>query len=114
MERIARLRHHMRAHGIDALLCLKPQNTFYLTGFNPVLYSHPVVAVLTMTDDPVLLVYALRDDHARLSGVKNVRLFGSWSTKTTMGADWLRALQTILEELTLAGGTLGIEGDFLP
>jgi Xaa-Pro dipeptidase len=114
-ERIARLRARMGEQGIDALVCLKPQNSFYLSGFNPIIYSHPVVAILPLSGDPVLLVHALRDDHAHHSAwVRDIRLFGAWSTKQTMGPDWLAALAAILQELGLTGGTLGIEGDFLP
>lgn len=114
-ERIEHLRRAMRDGGIDALVCLKPQSSFYLSGFNPILYSHPVVAILPQTGDPVLLVHALRDDHARQSAwVQDVRLYGAWSTKRTMGPDWAAALRAILEERGVARGCLGIDGDFLP
>ena len=113
-ERVRRLREGMRERGIDALVCLKPQNSFYLSGFNPIIYSHPVVAILPVRSEPVLLVHALRDDHARHSAwVSDIRLHGAWSTKKTMGHDWLAALGAILGERGLAGGTLGIEGDFV-
>lgn len=113
--RIERLRRAMRGAQIDALVCLKPQNTFYLSGFNPIIYSHPVVAVLPPDGDPVLLVHALRDDHARRAAwVTEIRLFGAWSTKRTMGPDWLAALRAILDERRLGEATLGVEGDFLP
>lgn len=114
-QRTDRLRRAMGEEGIDALVCLKPQNSFYLSGFNPIIYSHPVVAILPIDAEPVVLVHALRDDHARnASWVRDIRLFGAWSTKQTMGHDWLGALATILAERGVANGTLGIEGDFLP
>lgn len=114
-QRTERLRRAMREAEIDALVCLKPQNSFYLSGFNPIIYSHPVVAILPVEAEPVVLVHALRDDHARgASWVRDIRLFGAWSTKQTMGQDWLTALATILAERGVASGTLGIEGDFLP
>jgi len=113
--RVARLQQAMRQEAIDALLCLKPQGSFYLSGFNPIIYSHPVVAILPADGEPVLLVHALRDDHARHSAwVRDIRLFGAWSTKRTMGLNWLDALRAILDEHGLASATLGIEGDFLP
>ena len=112
---IERLRRGMREHGIEALVCLKPQSSFYLSGFNPIIYSHPVIAILPLTDDPILLVHALRDDHARQSAwVKDIRLYGAWSTKKTLGMDWLAALRAILEERGLGQATLGFDGDFLP
>ncbi len=114
-HRLQRLREGMRERGIDALVCLKPQNSFYLSGFNPIIYSHPVVAILPVKRDPVLLVHALRDDHARqASRIRDIRLFGAWSTKKTMGPDWLAALGAILAERDALPGRLGIEGDFLP
>lgn len=113
--RLGRLRERMRAQDIDAVICLKPQNTFYLSGFNPIIYSHPVVVVLPVASEPVLLVHALRDDHARASSwIRDIRLFGAWSTKRTMGPDWFRALETILAERGLLSARLGIEFDFLP
>ena len=45
--------------GLDGLVCFKPQNTFYLSGFNPILYSHPVVVVLPAVGHPVLLCHCL-------------------------------------------------------
>lgn len=115
ISRITRLQRQMAEHGIDALLCLKPQNSYYLSGFNPVIYSHPVVAILPQEGEPILLVHALRDDHARQSAwVRDIRLFGAWSTKKAMGMDWLTCLNTILAEYDVENGVLGVEMDFLP
>lgn len=114
-QRIARLQAAMRTEGIDCLLCLKPENSFYLSGFNPIIYSHPVVAILPQSGPPTLLVHALRDDHARASSfVRDIRLFGAWSTKETMGPDWLAALAAILAERGVGTGTIGLELDSLP
>ena len=114
-QRIERLRRSMGEHGIDALVCQKPQSSFYLSGFNPIMYSHPVVAILPLEGEPILLVHALRDDHARQSAwVKDIRLHGAWSTKKTMGLDWLAVLRSLLQESGVLSGTLGIDGDFVP
>lgn len=99
---------------IDAMVCFKPENTFYLSGFNPIIYSHPVVVVFPATGEPIVLVHALRDDHARASAwPRDIRLYGSWSTKKTMGPNWLAALREILVELGVEGGALGVETDWL-
>ncbi|MEO8754841.1 MAG: Xaa-Pro peptidase family protein [Casimicrobiaceae bacterium] len=114
-RRIERLQRELRERGISALIVMKPENSFYLSGFNPILYSHPVVAILPANGDPVVLVHALRDDHARASAwTQNIRLYGAWSTKKTMGPNWLAALQQIVGELGAADGVLGFEGDWLP
>jgi Xaa-Pro dipeptidase len=106
----------MRQRGMDLLISLKPEHSFYLSGFNPIIYSHPVVAVLRVDGKPTLLVHALRDDHARNSSwVNDIRLYGKWSSKRTMGMSWLEALREIvLESGCSGGGVIGIEEDFLP
>ena len=113
--RIARLQQQLREQGIDAMISMKPENSFYLSGFNPIIYSHPVVAILPAEGPPAVLVHALRDDHARTSAwVDDIRLYGAWGTKTTMGPNWIAALGEILQERGVRDGVLGIEEDYLP
>src|SRR4051812_23794675 len=96
-RRIEQVQSHLRERGVSALISMKPENSFYLSGFNPILYSHPVIAILPAKGDPVILVHALRDDHARASAwTQNIRLYGAWSTKKTMGPNWLAALKQIV------------------
>ncbi|GGH50886.1 M24 family metallopeptidase [Frigidibacter albus] len=113
--RIARLKAAMAAEGIDALICFKPEHTFYLSGFNPIIYSHPVIVILPLEGDPVLMVHALRDDHGRSeSWVTDIRLYGAWSTKVTMGPNWQEALASVLDEKGVRQGTIGLEEDAMP
>jgi Xaa-Pro dipeptidase len=112
--RVDRLRAGMAEQGIDVIVSFKPENSFYFSGFNPIIYSHPVIAILTQDHDPIMLVHALRDDHGRASAwVSDIRLYGAWSTKVTMGPNWLDALATILSELGVAGKTVGLEEEFV-
>lgn len=114
-SRIVRLKKAMASEGLDVLVCFKPEHTFYLSGFNPIIYSHPVIVVLPLDGDPVLLVHALRDDHAQdESWVRDIRLYGAWSTKVTMGAEWKDALAAILSEKKVKSGRIGLEEDALP
>jgi Xaa-Pro dipeptidase len=113
--RTERLRQRMQAAGLDVILAFKPESSFYLTGFNPIIYSHPVIAILPAQGKPSMLIHALRDDHARASTfIEDIRLYGAWSTKVTMGPNWLDALKTMLEEAGLAKAVIGVEEDFLP
>lgn len=113
--RIARLQTAMAAQGIDALVSFKPEHTFYMSGFNPILYSHPVVAILPANGKPVLLVHALRDAHGRDEGfVEDIRAYGVWSTTKTIGLTWQEGLAVILDELNLAGARIGLEADATP
>lgn len=114
-KRIYSMQQELKTRGVAAMICMKPENSFYLSGFNPIIYSHPVVAVLPATGNPVILVHALRDDHAHESSwVRDIRLYGTWGVKKTMGHDWIVALVNILEELDVAKGPIGIEEDYLP
>lgn len=115
MDRVRRLTERMRAQGIDLLVTFKPEHSFYLSGFNPIIYSHPVVAVLGTDGQVTLLVHALRDDHARGSSwVSDIRLYGRWSTKKTLGMSWLKALADIVAEKGAARGVIGVEEDWMP
>ncbi|MEC5341275.1 Xaa-Pro peptidase family protein [Brenneria populi] len=113
--RLSRVKRMLAERQIDVAVCFKPENSFYLSGFNPIIYSHPVISIVSAGRDPIMLVHALRDDHGRASAwVTDIRLYGAWSSKVTMGPDWLVALASILRELGVAAGRVGIEEDFLP
>ncbi len=113
-HKLQRLRDAMAEQDIDLLITLKPEHSFYLGGFNPIIYSHPVVALLPRDGEPRLLVHALRDDHARAStSLQHIHLYGAWSTKVTMGPDWLKALAAIVAELGLERARIGVEDNFL-
>lgn len=112
--RVGRLKAGMAKQDVDVIISFKPENSFYFTGFNPIIYSHPVIAILTRNEDPIMLVHALRDDHGRASAwVPDIRLYGAWSTKVTMGPNWQDALASILGDLGVAAKTVGIEEEFV-
>ena len=113
--RIARLKAAMAEAGIDALVSFKPEHTFYMSGFNPILYSHPVIAILPADGEPTIVVHALRVAHGRDEGfVPDLRAYGAWSTTKTMGANWQDVLQAILAEKGLDGARIGMEADATP
>lgn len=112
--RVGRLKAGMAKQDVDVIVSFKPENSFYFTGFNPIIYSHPVIAILARDRDPIMLVHALRDDHGRASAwVPDIRLYGAWSTKVTMGPNWQDALASILGDLGVAAKTVGIEEEFI-
>lgn len=113
--RITRLQEALANEKLDGMVCFKPQNTFYLSGFNPILYSHPVVVVLPAKGKPVLLVHCLRADHAADEAVTDdVRLFGAWGRHKPIAHNPYEALEIILSDLGIKGGKLGYEADFIP
>jgi Xaa-Pro dipeptidase len=115
VRRSERLQAALRGEGVDAMIAFKPENSYYVSGFNPIIYSHPVVAIVPAQGETTVLMHALRDDHARASSpVRDIRLYGAWSTKQTMGPSWLDALGRIVRERGVDSGTIGIEGEYLP
>ncbi|KAF3481809.1 Xaa-Pro aminopeptidase [Arthroderma uncinatum] len=112
--RVGHLKSGMGEQGIDVVISFKPENSFYLSGFNPIIYSKPIIAIITRNHDPILLVHALRDEHARDSSwVQDIRFFGVWGTRETLAPTWQEALVSVLATLGLAGQTIGIEEGFI-
>lgn len=113
-EKGNKVRAKLAELGLDGLICLKPQNTFYLSGFNPILYSHPVVVILPVQGEPVLLCHSLRDRHSRDECVlDDIRLFGSWGKSHPIADDAYSAIRLICEDLKLKNKRLGFEGDYI-
>lgn len=112
--RMDRVRQAMKDQGLDAFIATKPQTFFYLSDFNPVIFSHPTIVVLPATADPTLLLWALRLDHAKAEAViDDVQLFGRWGDKPYLSLDPYEALQKVLEKKGLTHGHLGVEEDHL-
>ncbi len=110
-ERINRLKEMMEKRGIDVLVLIKPQNQFYISDFNPIIYSNPIVALLGFNSDPILIVPLSRSIHAEdESRIKDIRTYG-------MGdADSLDLVDLIREcvcELNQQSGTIGLERSFI-
>lgn len=113
-EKVAKMQSAMRQMNIDGIICFKPQNTFYLSGFNPILYSHPVVVVVPAEGAPVLLVHSLRARHsADEAAIDDIRLFGMWANQKPIANDPYDAISIIINDLKLKGKAIGYEGDFI-
>jgi len=113
-EKVAKVQQAMTAMGIDGIVCFKPQDTFYLSGFNPILYSHPVVVVVPREGNAVLLVHCLRASHsAEQAAIEDIRLFGMWANQKPIANDPYDAIKIIVDDLKLNGKVIGYEGDFI-
>ncbi|RAH77211.1 Xaa-Pro aminopeptidase [Aspergillus japonicus CBS 114.51] len=114
--RVQRLQSQMTAHSLDAIICTQPTSTFYLSGFNPIIYSDPVLVIVSQQSAPILLVHALRNSHARSSAwTPNIHLYGTWGQTPTLALTWPAALATLLDRCDLPEHpTIGIEHDGLP
>lgn len=113
-EKVIKMQKAMAEQGIDGIICFKPQNTFFLSGFNPILYSHPVVVVVPQEGNAVLLVHSLRARHsADEAAIEDIRLFGMWANQKPIANDAYSAIDIIVSDLKMKGKVLGYEGDFI-
>ncbi|WP_413099323.1 M24 family metallopeptidase [Streptomyces sp. Inha503] len=112
--RWARVQNNLRADGVDAMVVVKPQNTFYLSGYTPMIYSHPVLVVLPAEGEPVFILHALRAHSSRtVSRISDIRPYGRWAKE--IGPDhWWQVLAEVMAERGLGDARIGIEGEFLP
>lgn len=113
-DKVTKMQASMREMGIDGIICFKPQNTFYLSGFNPILYSHPVVVLVPAEGDAVLLVHSLRARHsADEAAIEDIRLFGAWANQKPIANDAYGAIDIIADDIKIKNKVIGYEGDFL-
>lgn len=116
-ERIQRVRKEMERIKVDTLVLFKAQNTFYITNFNAIIYSRPVIVTLPLDQEPCLIVPRLRWDHAKKeSRVKDVKVYHKTKMSRApakMASDPLILLKEVLEEKNATKGNIGIERDYL-
>ncbi|MDQ7819217.1 MAG: Xaa-Pro peptidase family protein [Armatimonadota bacterium] len=102
----------VRDAGLDALLVSTPANTYYVSGFRAVIYSRPVLVVVT--DHPVLIVPELELAHARQrSRIADVRAYSDADLGGLEGRSPLHlaldCAMDALRELELHGRRVGFE-----
>lgn len=98
-DRIRRFQEKMEEKGIEAAVLQKPENVFYFSNFNPVINSHPALAVIPARGEPSLLVHSIRCDHAREEGaLKRVELYGRWGAGVPAAMEPADAAREILGE----------------
>ena len=113
-DKVTKMQYEMKKMGVDGIICFKPQNTFYLSGFNPILYSHPVVVLVPAEGEAVLLVRSLRARHsADEAAIEDIRLFGAWANQKPIAGDAYGAIDIIADDIKIKHKVLGYEGDFL-
>ena len=113
-DKVTKMQYEMKKMGVDGIICFKPQNTFYLSGFNPILYSHPVVVLVPAEGEAVLLVHSLRARHsADEAAIEDIRLFGAWANQKPIAGDAYGAIDIIADDIKIKHKVLGYEGDFL-
>jgi Xaa-Pro dipeptidase len=109
----SRLSDAMRSAGLDALLCLSPENVAYTAGF--VVPSQPLMrwrhAATVLTADGAQAMVCVDMEETTVRGARpglDVRVWAEF------GGSAMAALAGLISDLGLAGGRLGIELGYLP
>jgi Xaa-Pro dipeptidase len=117
-ERIKRIKSEMQRAELDALVLFKPQNTYYVSCFNAIIYSRPVIATLPLEGEPTLIVPRLRMGHAKEeSRIEDVRVYHKIRISQApagIATNPMDLLKDVLKEHNVLRGKIGIEMDFLP
>ena len=100
--------------GTDYLLLHRPENIFYYSAFNPILFSHPLFVVVPAEGEPFLLLHSLRAGHAREeAGIGEIYSYGIWGRETPVASAPMDALEELLTRRGLKGKKGGVEMDYL-
>ncbi|MGF6906088.1 aminopeptidase P family N-terminal domain-containing protein [Fusobacterium sp. PH5-44] len=95
--RLEKLILHMNQNNIDVTIISSPENTFYYSHFNPIIYSHPVFIIVKKSGETSLLVHALRYLHAQKESlVDNIYLYGKWGDHSSIALDYHNAIKIII------------------
>ncbi len=114
-ERIEKIQNEMHKQELDALAVFNPPNSFYVSRFNPVIQSTPVIAIVPAKGETALLLSALRAMHARNdSWIKDIKVYGRpWAGIVPMAPGYSEALLQIIEERGWSNGKIGVEKNYL-
>ena len=106
LSRQARLRSELLRRGLDAMLVFAQESHFWLTGYDTGGYVFFQCAVVTASDCPIVLLTRRPDllQARQTSTIKDIRIW--WDADDANPA---MDLKSILEELGLKGGRIGIE-----
>lgn len=117
-NRIKRIKAEMQKAEADALVLLKPQNTYYTTLDNAIVYSRPYIVVMPLEEEATIIVELLRENHAReRSRIEDLRVYHKYKLIESVkgiASDPFALLKEVLEERVVDKGRIGLEMDFIP
>ncbi|NME36293.1 MULTISPECIES: Xaa-Pro peptidase family protein [Fusobacterium] len=97
-KRIEKLMYFMKEKNLDFIIISNPENIFYYTNFNPIIYSNPPFVIIKKTGECILLLHSIRKFHAE--GSKNIfgkiLFYGFWGETQSIGKTFQEALIKIV------------------
>lgn len=111
-RRVSRLREYISENGLDFALVLNPLNQYYYSGFYALIYSRPIILVVSQ-DESHLIVPALEELHAKEDAkVSEIHVYYEHPERASQGINPF----DILSKMILKKGwkRAGIEKEALP
>lgn len=105
-HRIEQIRNHMREHSLDVCVLCSPENMQYLSGFQAITYSRPIIFIIDH-ETTHLIIPALEKAHAHLDST-SVEHLHVYYEHPEMAAGATSALECLLQILK-PGSRLGVE-----
>lgn len=107
-NRIQRIREYMEHAGLGACVLSSPENMQYLSGFQAITYSRPIVFVVDF-ETTHLIIPALEEAHAHLesTGVEHLHVYYEHPEKAGIAASPLEHLQRVLQGKARVGVEFG-------
>jgi Xaa-Pro aminopeptidase len=111
----------MNRYDLDAIVCISPENVRYFSDFwalEP--YNTLIVLIMTRNLESILLtpIPEMGGILSTDSWIKNRRYYGKYHIEgieyDVVNEDPVEAIKTILQDLNIANGKIGIEENFLP
>ncbi|RLF64249.1 MAG: aminopeptidase P family protein [Thermoplasmata archaeon] len=112
LKRVEALREYMESRDIDASLIIDPLNQYYLTGFYAIIYSRPIMTIIT-GENTDIIVPALEEEHAKEEAiVDNIHVYYEHPLGEEFPKDPIKILNNILEKHSVRN--LGVEVSKIP
>jgi Xaa-Pro dipeptidase len=110
---VNRLKKMMTVQGLDAVVCISPENFGYVAGFivpsQPLMRWRHAAAIVTADGNCAVLAVDMEDStvRSRLNGV-DVRIWGEFTDRP------MSVLSDLLKDMDLSSARIGMELDYVP
>lgn len=110
--RVEKLREFMKENNLQVAVVMSPDYQFYLTGFRALIYSRPIICLITL-EQCSLIVPGLEEVHAKENAnVDRILPYYEHPEKASIAKTYLEVLENELK--TQEGNAVGVDMNYTP
>ncbi|RKJ60121.1 aminopeptidase P family protein [Butyricicoccus sp. 1XD8-22] len=110
--RVEKLREFMKENNLQVAVVMSPDYQFYLTGFRALIYSRPIICLITL-EQCSLIVPGLEEVHAKENAnVDRILPYYEHPEKASIARTYLEILENELK--TQEGNAVGVDMNYTP